>query len=114
MKNIYLILALLIMTSCTTRHTSMGLIIPQETNFTFADINEAKVVKNVHGSDSKPIFLFIPLGQPSFEKALNNTLKDGNGNILINAQIANSTNWFILFGYNKIEITGDVVNIKNN
>lgn len=113
MKNLYLILALLIMTSCTTRHTNMGLIVPQETKFTFADINEAKVIKGVHGSDSKPIFLFIPLGQPSFEKALNNTLKAGKGNVLINAKIANSTNWFILFGYNKVEITGDVVNIVN-
>lgn len=114
MKKLYLILALLTLSGCTTSVTHMGLIVPQSTHFEMSAINQARVVKNVRGEDSSPILLFIALGQPNFEKAVQDTIAKGKGNALINAKVSNISQWFILFGVNKIVIDADVVNIPNN
>lgn len=111
MKKLYLLIALLLTSGCVSKYTHMGLVIPENTKFSYEALNSAGVVKNVTGSDSKPILLFIPLGHPNFETAVNNALKNGHGNVLVNAKVKNASEWYVLFGSNTIEITGDVVNI---
>lgn len=113
MKNIFLIIGLLILSGCTSRITHMGLIAPSTTQFTSAQLNNAQVVKNVQGEDSSPILLFIALGQPNFEKAVNQAITKGGGDALINAKVTNISQWYILFGVNKIVIDADVININN-
>ncbi len=111
MKKLYLLIAIFLASGCVSKNTHMGLVIPENTQFSYEALNNAGVVKNVTGSDSKPILLFIPLGHPNFETAVNNTLKNGKGNVLVNAKVKNASQWYVLFGSNSIEITGDVVNI---
>lgn len=111
MKKFYLLVALLLTSGCVSKYTHMGVVIPENTSFSYEALNNAAVVKNVKGSDSNSILLFIPLGHPNFETAVNNTLKNGRGNVLINAKVKNASRWYVLFGSNSIEITGDVVNI---
>lgn len=111
MKKLCILIALLLTGGCVSKNTHMGVVIPENTNFSYAALNNAAVVKNVTGSDSTPILLFIPLGHPNFETAVSNTLKNGRGNVLVNAKVKNASQWYVLFGSNSIEITGDVVNI---
>lgn len=113
MKNISLILLLLLL-SCTSNRSDLSLVVPEGQKFLPHELYGAKIYKNIKGEDSSPILLFIPLGRPSFSDAVNNTVKNADGNFLINAKVDEITKWYILFGIHKIEITADVIQLPVN
>ncbi len=102
----------LLLSACTAKTTRLSVIVPEGTRFNSQDLDRATKRVQVTGQDTMPILLFIPIGFPSFEDALNDALKAGNGNVMVNASVKDEGNWFILFGYNRITITGDVVNVS--
>ena len=56
--------------------------------------------------------LFVPLGQPSFDLAVHDALQKGRGQILTDALVTDTTRWFVLFGWNRIEVSGNVVDLQ--
>lgn len=102
---------LLLLSSCSTTTNQIGVIAPTSTTFSPQQVARATVRKHVSGEDQSNIFLFIPLGFPNFNTAVQRTLKNGNGNVLINAEVVDHVSWYVLFGYQSIRITGDVVNL---
>lgn len=112
MKKLLITLAAIIISGCSTVTDYPITIVPQGVEVTQFNLQNSIVRKNVTGEDTNYILLFFPLGQPSFDKAVSNTLQNGHGQILTNATIIDRSRWFILFGYNQIEITGDVIDLK--
>mgnify|MGYP001514259973 CR=1 FL=1 len=75
-------------------------------------LEHSTVKHNITGSDTTPILLFVPLGQPSFDLAVHDALQKGRGQILTDAVVTDTTRWFVLFGWNRIEISGNVVDLQ--
>ena len=75
-------------------------------------LEHSTVKHNITGSDTTPILLFVPLGQPSFDLAVHDALQKGRGQILTDAVVTDTTRWFVLCGWNRIEISGNVVDLQ--
>lgn len=110
-KKICLCLLLLGVTACTTRTTQMDVIVPRNSYLQNQNLRVAEITRNVHAEKTAPIIVFFPIGFPNFEEVVNEVLQKGNGDAIVNARISHTTDWFILFGFNKISMTGDVVRV---
>ena len=111
MKKVLLALAFaLSISACTTKTTHLSVVVPQDTTFDVSALNRAVVRKRVSGTDTNAVFLFFPIGFPDFNEALEDALSNGGGDVMTNAFVTDELRWFVLFGYNRIIITGDVVN----
>lgn len=110
-KKVCLCLLLLSVTACVTRTTQMDVIVPRNSYLHNQNLRVAEVTRNVQAEKSAPVILFFPIGFPNFEEVVNEVLQKGNGDAIVNAKISYTTNWFVLFGVNKIGMTGDVVRV---
>lgn len=83
-------------------------------DFNKVNIEALPRTKNIEGTARKPLFLFIPIGQPTLGAALDNALEKANGDLMVNATVSStySSNWLTLFGEMEIKIKGDVINTK--
>ena len=114
MRKLLSILALTFgLSACASSNSHLSVIVPEGAGFTVADLNRATVKKNVSGESWRPILFIVPLGFPSFESAVQEALYKGNGTAMTNVTITEETSWFVLFGSNKITVSGDVVNTRN-
>lgn len=111
MKKILFLVCFLCLCGCRTHMTDITMISTKNIDLNKTNIDAAPTKKNVTGKDSVFIFLFIPTGIPTLQGAVNDALKNGNGDLLTNASVY-SSGWWFLVGQNSIEITGDVVNTK--
>lgn len=112
LKRLLIVLLCLIgLTACTNRTTRMDLIVPKNLNITHENLRLSTMRRNVQAEDTTPAIVFIPIGFPNFETVVADVLRKGKGNAIVNAKIEYITNWYILFGFNKIRVTGDVVNV---
>lgn len=112
MKKLSLLCILMLITACSTTTTHMSTIVPADAPLSIDTLNDRIVAPGITGKDTKYVILFFPLGQPSFSAAVDDTLTNGYGHLLTNAEITERSRWFGLFGYNQIEIKADVVNLK--
>jgi hypothetical protein len=104
------LIILLATTACTRKVSYLSVVVPQGEVFNGYELNYASVRKNVTATDTNLIFLFFPFGHPKFSTAVNKAIIDGKGNVMTNVTVIEEMNWYILFGTNRIEVTGDVVN----
>lgn len=101
------------LTGCATQNIAdLSIIVPEKATITPYNLQHATVNKNVNGEDETSIFLIFPLGSPTLENAVNNTLKNGQGDVLTNAKITYKTRWFVLYGYKSIKVNADVVKLN--
>lgn len=122
MKNISLPVALTTLmlvpffNGCTNHLSDISMISNRNIDFNKVNIESLPRKKNVEGIVRKPLFLFIPIGQPTLTEALNNALEKANGDLMVNAKVTStySTNWLTLFGEMEIKIKGDVINTKTS
>lgn len=63
------------------------------------------------GSSCAPIILFIPLGFPNIEDAVDDALTKGGGNLMTDAVIR-QTQWWFLYGQSCFRVEGKVWNIR--
>jgi hypothetical protein len=76
-------------------------------------VGSATIVKDVKASDSRLWFLFIPLGtSPNYQIALDDCLRKGEGDFMVNARFYESWWSVILFSYGSIVVEGDVGNSR--
>ena len=99
------------LSSCTTHLTDLSVISNKNIALDNIDIDRSPQRKLVVGEDKKFIFLFIPLGQPKIREAVNDALKKGNGDLIVDASLYVKYWWFLV-GQTSIEIKGTVVNTK--
>lgn len=112
MKILSALLALILLASCTSRQTQMSLIVPEDSNFFASNVNQAELIKNVTGESTTYSLVFVTLGQPSFKDAVNQIIEKTGGSALVNAQISYITEWYVLFGFNRLEIKSDVIKFQ--
>lgn len=112
MKRILAVFAILLLCGCSTSTGRLSVIVPQGVQISSFGLNKSSVKPRVTGTDTMPILLFLPLGQPQFDKAVQNALLKGHGQLLTDVTVTDSTYWFILFGWNRIEVTGNVIDLQ--
>ena len=112
MKKIILLTgALMFLSACSTRIAGMTMISDQNINTKGVKISQLPKVKNIVGKSKKFVFLFIPFGQPTIKEALDDALKRGNGDLMLDASLY-STGWWFLVGEMGLELRGTVVNTQ--
>jgi hypothetical protein len=67
--------------------------------------------RNVEGQDAKWVLLFIPLGIPHLENAIDDALAKGNGDVMLDAVISSESWWFII-GQAAYKVRGTVVRTR--
>lgn len=112
MKTLLVTLSFLLFCGCSTSSSQLSIITPTGVHINQSNLRHSTIKKNVTGSDTAPILLFVPLGQPNFNLAVHDTLQKGRGQILTDAVITETNRWFILFGWNRIEVTGNVIDLQ--
>ena len=80
-------------------------------NLDEVDLDSVPQVKGVSGKDTKWWILFIPLGLPQLEEAIDQALKKGDGDLMTDAAIYSEGWWFIV-GQSTIRIEGTVVKTR--
>ena len=62
--------------------------------------------QRVEGEDSKWWFLFIPLGWPKLESAVDDAMSKGDGDLITDAIVYTSGYHWLLFGKSSLSIEG--------
>jgi hypothetical protein len=111
---IFLSLLLLgsMLSGCSLRLGTMTAISTRNIKLDEVDLDKLPQVKDVTGTDSKFTLLFIPLGIPTVQGAVDDALAKGNGDLIIDGVLKSEFWTVILFGQNSISITGNVINTK--
>jgi len=66
--------------------------------------------RRVSGSDSTPIFLFIPIGRPSVKEATDEAIEAGGGNALVDGVVYKSSWWIpLIYGQRTVTVEGTSV-----
>ena len=112
MKTVFVVLGILLLCGCSTSSGRLSVIVPAGVTINEFGLEHSTVKHNITGSDTAPILLFVPLGQPSFDLAVHDALQKGRGQILPDALVTDTTRWFVLFGWNRIEVSGNVVDLQ--
>lgn len=99
-------------TGCSAHLTDLSMISNKTINLDEIDIDKAPQRKLVEGEDTKFNFLFIPFGRPQVKEALNEALRKGEGDLMIDASLYYKYWWFIV-GQESLILKGTVVNTKS-
>jgi len=110
---VYLCAALvsLILTGCSTRLGGMSVVSTRNVTLDRVDLDRLPQVRNITGKDSKFILLFIPFGIPSLEDAVDDALRKGGGDLLVDAVI-HRRGWWFLIGETSLTVTGTAVKTR--
>ncbi len=103
---------ILMLSACTYRLADLTVISTRNVNLDKVDLDTLPKTSNIVGRDSKFSILFIPLGIPHLEDAVDDALQKGGGDILIDAVIYNEAWWFLI-GQNTIKVKGDVIKTRD-
>jgi len=111
---VFMVLLLLgaLLSGCSYRLGSMTGISTRNVKLDEVDLDKLPQVKNITGTDGRFIFLYIPLGFPTLQGAVDDALTQGNGDLIIDGVIKREGWYFLLLGQNSISITGNVINTK--
>jgi len=96
---------------CSTRMADLTVVSNRSVNLDAVDFDSLPVERRVEGRSSSFVLLFIPLGAPSFEEAIDDALERGQGDLMTDVTI-HSTSWWFLVGQNGIRVQGDVRNTR--
>jgi len=76
------------------------------------DLDSMPRTKGVEGQSIQPMFLFFPLsGPPNIKDALDDALRKGDGDLMVDAVFYQGGWWFI-FGENILSVKGEVVKTR--
>ena len=111
---IFLSLLLLgsLLSGCSVRLATMTAISTRNVKLDEVDLDKLPQVKNVTGTDTRYDFLFIPLGFPTVQGAVDDALAKGNSDLIIDGVVKSEVWTILLTGQRTISVTGTVVNTK--
>ena len=101
-----------LLSGCSLRLATMTAISTRNIKLDEVDLDKLPQVKNVTGTDTRYDCLFIPLGFPTVQGAVDDALSKGNGDLIIDGVIKYEFWTMLLTGQRTISITGNVVNTK--
>lgn len=111
LKRIILTTAWLIGGCSHQRIAEFGIISPEITNITTKQLEKAKITTNVSGTDTAKIYLIFPTGTPTIENAVQKALQQHDADILTEVKVTQIQKWYILYGYNSIEVRGNAIQL---
>lgn len=106
-----LIFLLFLLSACSTHLADITVASNKNVNLKHVDLDKAPQKKWAEGRDTKFMFLFIPFGSPQIKEALNQTLRKGDGDILVDGSVYYESWWF-LFGERTIKVQGNVIKTR--
>lgn len=112
-KILFLLLCIVFMNGCATHLTDLSMITNKNVALSRIDLDRAPQKKNIVGKETRFVFLFIPFGVPKIQGAVNDALRRGNGDLLIDASVY-AKGWWFLVGQQSIEVRGTVVKTRGN
>lgn len=112
MKKLCLLLGLFLLTGCVSRTSEFGIIAPENTRVSAQELQNARIVKNVKASSDSFIFIIIPFGHPNLEDVVEKAMAQGKGQLLTNVKVEHAIKWFVLFGFNELNLTADVIQLR--
>ena len=101
-----------LLSGCSLRLATITAISTRNVKLDEVDLDKLPQVKNVTGTDTRYDLLFIPLGFPTVQGAVDDALSKGNGDLIIDGVIKYEFWTAILTGQRTLSITGNVVNTK--
>lgn len=113
-KALILLLPMFLLISCVTK-SNMGQFTAISTkmiNSNKFDLTTAKATDNVVGTDTAFNVLFFEMARPRLNAAVNSTLANGQGDLLLNAKAVYESRFYFLFNTSTIRLTGTVVDTK--
>jgi len=75
------------------------------------DLDALPTTRRVEGYDKRWVLVFIPLGVPHLQDAIDEALDIGRGDVITDVSIHRGGWWFVI-GQNWIKVTGDVVDTR--
>lgn len=93
-----------IITSCTQRIMDFTVISTKNVEIGA----KYKKLNRVEGEDKTIYVLFVPIGTPNLEEAVDDCLKNGKGIILTDGVIKHTNWWALLYGEMAYTVIGDV------
>jgi len=107
-----LMLQFLLLTGCTYRLADMTVLSTRNVTLNKVDLDTLPQVRGIKGIDSKFTFLFIPLGFPHLENAVDDALEKGGGDVMTDVTIQTEVWTMLIFGQNSISVKGNVVKTR--
>jgi len=104
-------LLILVMSGCSIRLSDFSAVTTKSINLDKVDIDSLPQVKGVRGKDTKFTLVFIPLGVPHLEDAIDDALEKGGGDLMTDVVLYRRSWWFLI-GQESLEVKGNVVNTK--
>ncbi|MHC5066039.1 MAG: hypothetical protein ACYTG5_18920 [Planctomycetota bacterium] len=103
-------LFLLSLSGCTIRIADLNAVSTRNVNLDRVDLDQLPG-KVVEGASSRWVFLFIPLGNPTLQEAVDDALDKGGGDLVTDA-VVETGSWWFLFGQQEITVRGTVVKTR--
>ena len=99
--------------ACTSsyRLAELGVISPDITGIDPVQLQKAKIIQDVTGTDTSPVFFIFPQGYPNLEYAARRALQSSEADILVNVQAEYKSSWYLFGGQNSITVTADAVRL---
>ena len=107
------ILIVTLMSGCVTRTADLTILSTRNVSLDSTDLDSLPQTRGVEGKTSKMMLLFIPLGVPHLEDAVEDALEKGNGDVLLDG-VVYIGGWWFLIGQNTIKVKGNVVKTRGN
>ena len=114
MKKVWIVALAMIVMLCAGCATRMGDLSVASTKIAKLDgvnLNQAPTQRRVTGEAKSFVILFIPLGIPHLEDAVDDALRKGGGDVMTDVTVRRK-GWWFLVGEAGWEVTGDVVKTR--
>jgi hypothetical protein len=94
---------------CTQRVGDFTLVSTKNIDLSNAHL-DVREGKRTQGEDCRFIVLFIPLGLPHVQQAVDDALAKGNGNVMVD-QVTYRREWWFIVGQSCFVVEGTVLNV---
>jgi len=112
MRHCLLLLAVMtLLQGCFTRIGDVSAISTRNVSLERVNLENLPQTRNVTGKASNLVLVFIPLGVPHLEDAVEDALDKADGDLMLDASIHRGGWWFII-GETSIKVKGTVVNTR--
>ena len=110
---VFFLVCIIFSTGCSLRLADLTVASTKNVTLDKVDLDSFPQTKGIVGKDTKFNILFIPLGYPHLEDAIDDALDKGNGDVMIDA-VLHYKWWQFIIGQDTIEVKGTVVKTRGN
>lgn len=111
-SGLILIICMGLLSGCSARICDFTMVSTKSVTLDKVDIESLPQTTGVEGKTSKWVVLFIPLGLPHLEDAVDDALDNGKGDLLLDGVVYGGGWSALLVGQNTIKVKGSVVKTR--